>query len=235
MRKKANFDKTVADWGEEISRALGGANGPQPSSAMGCLRAMIVLKCASLDAAEKLRLMASITDLDRMMDGVEVEIVDTFPGAVNALFMKCVTERLRGLSESVAVSAFAAGFMPAAERLLSLAERAPVRNLVPQGEVISLWLRYVAIDGGVGTEADLLALLGLPLVLRRVPELRVGDGLREMADEFAEVEIALGEFKRCRDLLGLEMDLAARAFAAIVERPRAVVSEPQARLIASGG
>jgi hypothetical protein len=173
---------------------------------------------------EALVIMSSIENIDEYtMNTRPLEVEDEVSFVVKSCLSAVIDQRLSELRNDVAAVSFAAGFAPAADKLVSLAESAietfPASKWV-SGVVVAETRDALerVLDKG-GTRSDLLTVMRATELMRGLlmsPKDKVG--WQRHGLDFATVQQAVDEFRPYKEMLGLGMELADDALTAISNR-----------------
>ncbi|MBY3151300.1 hypothetical protein HFO56_02725 [Rhizobium laguerreae] len=178
-----------------------------PQAALGHIKETTDRVFGVLSTSEKLHLVAEIKDAGGI--DVNLRVFDDsadIAELADLMLGRCVEHHLEAFRDSIACSAFAVGFLPAADRMIEVAERSAGSKWMPKDRVEAMRAAHERLAGAEGTSEDLSAVIhGVNLfrALMRSPKDKVlhqrhNTNMEEMKKITAEVNYY-------RDLLGYSL------------------------------
>lgn len=197
MTIRQTFQDAIADIKIQAAQAIMDSIEDAPQAALGHIKETTDRVFGLLSTSEKLQLVAQIKDAA----GIDVSLRGFDDAAdiaelADLMFWRSVEHHLEPFRASIASTAFAVGFLPAAERMIEVAERSAGSKWMPKDKVEAMRAAHDRLSAAEGTSDDLEAVIdGVELfrALMRSPKDKVlhqrhSTDIEEMRKITAEVK-----------------------------------------------
>jgi hypothetical protein len=196
MPIRQSFKDSMSDIRVQAAQIIMDTIEDAPQAALGHIKETTDRVFGVLSTSEKLQLVAQIEDAGGLEIGLRgFDDVADIAELAAVMFRECVEHHLAPFSANIASTAFAVGFLPAADRMIEVAERSAGSKWMPKDRVDAMRSAYDRLAAAEGTGEDLDTIIyGIELFrsLMRSPKDRVlhqrhGTDMEEMRKITAEV------------------------------------------------
>lgn len=160
MTTRQTFQDAISDIKIQAAQKIMDTIEDAPQAALGHIKETSDRVFGILSTSEKLQLVAQIEDAG----GIYVDLSGFDDAAdiaelVDLMFGRCVEHHLQPFRASIASTAFAVGFLPAAERMIEVAERSAGSKWMPKDQVEAMRAAHDRLSAAEGTSEDLEAVI----------------------------------------------------------------------------